>query len=160
MQNQVQYHTKGNFCSAKVIIIIMKFNFRDKNEYIRLFKFSCVGVINTLIDWIVFFIMSTLLHIAVQITQPVAYMCGVIVSYLGNKFFTFKSNKKVSVWETTKFLIINILSLGASTLVITLLVNKLGWNEYIAKIPATCAAMIINFVGSRFFVFADSINHK
>ena len=136
----------------------MKFNFKDKNEYIRLIKFAFVGVFNTAVDWFVFFVMNTLIGIPVIVSQPTAYACGVVCSYVGNKFFTFKSKSKVTVAETVKFVIVNLISLGISTLVITLLVKNAGWNEYIAKIPSTAAAMLVNFVGSRFFVFDKSID--
>ena len=135
----------------------MKFDFKDKNEYIRIIKFGLVGIFNTAIDWLVFFILNTLLSAAIQIAQPIAYACGIISSYAGNKFFTFKSKEKVSFAETAKFVFINILSLGISTIIITLLVKNAGWNEYVAKIPATILAMAVNFIGSRFFVFADSV---
>lgn len=138
----------------------MNFNFKDKNEYIRLLKFAFVGIFNTLVDWIVFFIMDTLLHIPTIISQPTAYACGVICSYIGNKFFTFKAKNKVTVAETVKFVVVNLLSLAASTGVLMLLSQSIGWNEYIAKIPATAAAMCINFIGSRFFVFNKSIDNN
>lgn len=137
----------------------MKFDFKDKNEYIRLIKFGFVGIFNTAVDWFVFYILNTLLSIPVIISQPIAYLCGVITSYIGNKYFTFKAKNKVSVAETVKFVVLNLLSLGASTLIITLLTNA-GWNNYIAKIPSTIIAMGINFIGSRFFVFNKSINNN
>lgn len=136
----------------------MKFDFKDKNEYIRLIKFAFVGVFNTLVDWAVYFVMVTFLHIPVSISQPVGYSCGIICSYIGNKFFTFKSKTKVNVAESVKFVIVNLLSLAASTAIATFCVQSLSWNEYIAKIPATAVAMCINFIGSRFFVFNKSID--
>lgn len=136
----------------------MKFNFKDKNEYIRLIKFAFVGVFNTAIDWIVFFIMNTLLKIPVLISHPVAYLCGIVSSYIGNKYFTFKAKNKVTLSETSKFVVVNLISLGASTLVITLLAENAGWNEYVAKLISTAVAMTINYLGSRFFVFHKNIN--
>ena len=135
----------------------MKFNLKDKNEYIRIIKFGLVGVANTAVDWIVFFILNTLFSLPAALCQPFSYACGVVTSYLGNKFFTFKSKNKITVAETVKFIVVNLLSLGASTLVIYLFTNMLLWNGYIAKIPATIIAMSVNFIGSRFFVFAQSV---
>lgn len=136
----------------------MKFNFKDKNEYIRIIKFGFVGIFNTAVDWVVFFLLNTLAGINVIISQPIAYACGVISSYLGNKFFTFKSKEKVTFAETAKFVTVNLISLGVSTLIITLLAKNAGWNEYLAKIPSTIAAMAVNFIGSRFFVFNKSVD--
>lgn len=139
---KIQYYRSCNFYHTQERTF-MKFNFKDKNEYIRIIKFGFVGIFNTAIDWLVFFILNTLITVTIEIAQPIAYACGVISSYVGNKFFTFKSKEKYLFAETTKFVFINLLSLGVSTLIITLLVKKAGWNEYIAKIPATIFAMAL-----------------
>ena len=131
----------------------MKFNFKDKNEYIKLIKFGLVGAMNTLIDWAVFFVLTQFTAILPWIAHVIGYSCGVVSSFLGNKFFTFKSRGTKTGVELIKFVILNLLSLGVSTLVIIVLGDKLEWNTYIAKIFSTGSAMLINYVGSRFFIF-------
>ncbi len=136
----------------------MKFNFRDKNEYIRIFKFGCVGVINTFTDWAIYFVLSTLLSLSAPLSHVISYSCATVVSYIGNKFFTFRSKSKITLKETGKFVLVNLLSMTVSTIAIFLFADTLGWNELLAKIPATLAAMSINFLGNRFFVFDKAVN--
>ena len=131
----------------------MKFNFKDKNEYIKLIKFGIVGAMNTFIDWAIFFLLTQFTAITPWIAHVISYSCGVISSFLGNKFFTFKSRGTKTGVEMVKFIVLNLLSLGASTLVMILFADMLQWNSYIAKIFSTGASMLINYIGSRFFVF-------
>ncbi len=138
----------------------MRFNFKDKNEYIRIIKFGFVGVFNTLIDWAIFFVLTTFLSFSASLSHIISYSCGTVFSYVGNKFFTFKSKSKVTLVETAKFVAVNLISLAVSTAVIFVFADKLGWNELMAKIPATVAAMAVNFLGNRFFVFNKEIENK
>lgn len=139
----------------------MSFDFKDKNEYIRILKFGLVGIMNTLVDWVIFFILHTLLGVNELISQPIAYACGIISSFIGNKFFTFKAKNKTTLSETVRFLIVSLIALAVSEGVIWLLSAKLGWNEgiyvYVAKLFATGASLVVNFIGNRFFVFNKAV---
>ncbi|MBP3347833.1 MAG: GtrA family protein [Clostridia bacterium] len=130
-----------------------KFNIKDKNEYIKLIKFALVGGMNTLIDWLVYFILTKFVAITPWIASTIAYCCGIASSYFGNKHFTFKAKNKTSVLEVVKFLVVNALSLGASTGVVALCTEVFLWNPYVAKVLSTGISMLINYLGSRFFVF-------
>ncbi len=137
----------------------MKIDLKNKDELIRLGKFAFVGVFNTLIDWAVYFVLYQLCGVPATIAQVVGYICGIISSFIGNKFFTFKS-KSNAFSETWKFVIVNLLSLAASELVIYVTTEIYCWNGLIAKIPATCVSMIINYLGSRLFVFKKGIDSQ
>lgn len=131
----------------------MKFEFKNKMEYIRIIKYAIVGVANTLIDWIVYFVLNEFLLIEPWIANIIGYAVGTCVSFVGNKFFTFKAKNTKTGIEFIKFIVVNVLSLALSTGVIALTTSVLKINKYIAKILSTCVSMSINYVGSRFFVF-------
>lgn len=131
----------------------MKFDFNDKNEYIRIFKYALVGVANTLIDWIIYFVLAEFFHVDAWIANVVGYSVGTCASFVGNKFFTFKAKNTKTGVEFAKFVAVNIVSLVSSTGIIALLTSVLAVNKYIAKIVSTCVSMAINYMGSRFFVF-------
>ncbi len=131
----------------------MKFDIKDKNEYIRIIKYAMVGVVNTLIDWGVYFVMTTFLSADPVLANVVGYATGTLASFMGNKFFTFKAKNTKTGVEFLKFIVVNLLSLGASTLALSLLISSLEINKYIAKIISSFVSMAINYIGSRFFVF-------
>lgn len=134
----------------------MKFDWKNKNEYIKIFKYAIVGVANTAIDWIVYFVLTKFLSVEPWVANVVGYTVGMISSFAGNKFFTFKSDNTKTGVEIVKFIITNLVSLGVSTGVIALTTSVLTWNKYIAKILSTGASMIVNYIGSRFFVFENN----
>lgn len=133
----------------------MKFSLKNKDEYIKIIKYAIVGVANTLIDWAVYFVLTKFICVEPWIANVVGYVAGMASSFVGNKFFTFKAKNTKTGIELVKFVIINMISLGASTGVVALTTSVWTWNKYIAKILSTGISMTINYIGSRFFVFEN-----
>lgn len=120
----------------------------------QLIKFSFVGILNTLIDFAVFFVGFYLFKLGYSISQAAGYICGMINSFLLNKSWTFedKSNNKLII-KAIKFSIVNIVSLGVSIYAINFFAKKLFLNVFFSKIFATVLAQGINFIGYKFWVF-------
>lgn len=133
----------------------MKFSLKNKDEYIKIIKYAIVGVANTLMDWVVYFVLTKFIYVEPWIANVVGYVVGMLSSFVGNKFFTFKAKNTKTGIELVKFVIINMISLGVSTGVIALTTSVWSWNKYIAKILSTGTSMTINYIGSRFFVFEN-----
>jgi len=62
--------------------------FHGKFRYIS--RFSMIGIANTLIDFLVFTILISLLGINYTLSQAMGYGCGVANSFIFNKNWTFK----------------------------------------------------------------------
>lgn len=133
----------------------MKFSLKNKDEYIKIIKYAIVGVANTLIDWAVYVVLTKFISIEPWIANVVGYVAGMVSSFVGNKFFTFKTKNTKTGIELVKFVIINMISLGVSTGVVALTTSVWSWNKYIAKILSTGTSMTVNYIGSRFFVFEN-----
>src|SRR4051794_35256534 len=73
-------------------------------------KFASGGVLNTGIDFAVFFALHRGLAIVYGWAQLVAYLSGVLNSYLLNRFWTFKKAGKGKPAEAFKFLLVNVAS--------------------------------------------------
>ncbi len=141
-----------------------------KKTFWQLVKFAIVGVLNTLVDFAVFQTLNLLLG-WVYVAQIFGYTCGIVNSYLWNSNWTFREQRTRSLREMLLFLVVNIVSLGVSLGVIWLCREVFGvTNEWaatwmpdllsgfvkgdtIAKLIATCVAIVVNFVGNRLFVF-------
>jgi putative flippase GtrA len=84
--------------------------------------------------------------------KALSFLAGTIISYTGNKFWTFKSPSKVGQ-DVTKFYMLYIFSLAINVALnkAILLVNS-QWIIY-AFLIATGTSTVINFVGQKWWVF-------
>lgn len=125
--------------------------------FIQFLKFNAVGLLNTLIDFAVF----TLLHTLGMINTPaqiISYSAGTANSFIWNKKVTFRDTGRGSKdgfdrMQLARFIVLNLLVLGISVLLIHVLTDRLGVQVLIAKVLVTFVTVIINFFGSRKWVF-------
>lgn len=89
------------------------------------------------------------------------YIIGSIVSFFGNKYFTFK-NKENSLRQILRF-VINIavcyfLAYGVAKSFISYILSgvKKNMQENIAMLIGMCLFVVLNYLGQRFFVFVQT----
>ncbi len=119
-------------------------------------QFALVGVINTGVDFTIFTILHGIYGVHPIFSQIISYSCGVLNSYFINRIWTFKIKNKAGLAEFLSFFCINLLSLGVSIVILYLFNDIWHMNVYIAKGVATIFALLINFIGSKLFVFRDT----
>lgn len=123
-----------------------------KKEITMLITYNFVGLINTAIDFCLFFVLTKWFYIHITISQIFSYSVGMINSYFMNRKLTFKSNKTINIVEFISFLSINVISLTISTIVLNTMVTVTD-SLLFSKITATFFAMAINYLGQRFITF-------
>ena len=126
-----------------------------KQNVRSLVLFSLVGMSNTLIDYIVFFLLYHWFHHYYLVIQVFAYLCGMVNSYLLNKYWTFQKKNAPNRVEILKFITVNALALSASFISLYVANHNLNLSMFICKTIATSMSFIVNYVGNRFLVFAD-----
>lgn len=121
-------------------------------------KFLFVGIINTIIGTGTMFILYNVFNCSYWISSAGNYVVGSIVSYLLNKYFTFK-NKSKSFFVLLKF-VINIslcylIAYGAAKPAIKWLLTEadVRVQENVAMLLGMCIFVGLNYIGQRFFVF-------
>jgi putative flippase GtrA len=119
----------------------------------QLIKFGLVGFLNTAVDFAIFTLLTAAAGLGSTISHIISYTCGVLNSYFFNRTWTFKLKSKVHLMEFFMFLLVNLASLGLSTLVLNYLETGANLSLYLAKAGATICSMAINFVGSKLLVF-------
>ncbi|ABP65916.1 GtrA family protein [Caldicellulosiruptor kronotskyensis 2002] len=126
-----------------------------KKQIVQLVKFSIVGVINTAVDFAVFFLFYSVFRISYSLSQVFGYTSGMINSFIMNKKWTFedKTTGKVIITKLLKFVITNLVSLGSSIVVLKLSKTYLSNSILIAKILATLCAQMINYLSYKYWVF-------
>ena len=120
---------------------------------IRFIKFGMVGVINTLVNWIIFFILNAL-GMYYILANIIAYILGTVNSYLWNTLWVFKYKDKASTETTIKFIILNLIGLGLNTGILYVLVDLCNLNKFIGLVTTTAIVMIINYIVNKLWVFS------
>ena len=118
-------------------------------------RFSLVGVVNTLIDFLLFTFCHGFIGLNYIASQIIGYSFGIANSFVLNKRWTFSatnSNKKTG-HELFQFIAVNLFSLFITLLMMSFLVNNLNINVYISKILVTFIAQITNFLAYKLWVF-------
>jgi putative flippase GtrA len=122
-------------------------------RYGQFVKFNLVGVLNTLVDYAIY---SLLVSLGMQYlaAQVVSYSAGMANSFLMNKHWTFAERKTaVSGAQFLRFTVLNLSTLGLSLLVLYVLSRQWGLHPMVSKLAVTVLTMIVNFVGSKYWVY-------
>jgi putative flippase GtrA len=119
-------------------------------------RFSLVGVLNTLVDFLVFTLLVQVgLHYVAS--QAVSYGCGLVSSFLLNRSWTFRSQRADDRLLVPRFLIVNLCAWAVLELALLALVGRAGLPAVLGKVLATPLSLAVNFLGNRYWVFrADS----
>lgn len=151
---------------------------QQKSDNIKqVIRFGVVGVINTLVDYGVFYFLISLVNLhkgPAQVFATAVAMCG---SFLLNRHWTFHCDGKGNIKEITKFIVTNIVSM-LTVIVFTYLfydmlhaervVNAILSSRNISfvlqddnavmfcKLLASVFSIVVNFIGNKFWVFKDA----
>lgn len=132
-------------------------------KYQSFWRFAIVGCSNTAVDFAIFTILREVFDVYYLWCQVAGYTFGTLNSFVFNKRWTFES--KTSHFQTSrqlsKFIFVNLVSLGLSLTSLRLLSGYWHINVYIAKLAVTAIAQAVNYSGYRFWVFGkkpDSTN--
>lgn len=125
-----------------------------KQTVMQLLKFNVVGIVNTGVDFLVYTLLTEVLHVVYLPAKTVSYVCGVVNSYVLNSNWTFKKETKRSKREMVLFLLVNLVSLGASLLIMYICRSMfLIESDFLCNLIATPISMVVNFTGNKLFVF-------
>lgn len=118
----------------------------------KFIKFGITGVINTAVDFVVFWLLS---HFGINqyIAQVVSYSCGMANSYIINRSWTFKSKAGFLGRQLCRFIAANILMLLLSLVVLFVATAAFSLPKLIAKLIATVFTMCGGFLLNRLWVF-------
>lgn len=136
----------------------MKIDSWLKQLITQFLKFNLVGVINTLLTYLVFVFVMALFH-SRNIALSCDYVFGFLFSFFANKIFTFRV--KQTNWEMflkmggTYFALFWV-NLG----LLAVLVDYMKINIYIAQFFTIALIAGSSFVLQRFFVFVKHINES
>ena len=124
-----------------------------KNKMLQFIKFSLVGVLNTAIT-VLSYNLLVFLGVNYIVANIIGYALGTLNSYFWNKSWVFKSNEnKYKLF--VKFIIVNLITLGLNSYILTVLVTKIHLNKTLSQLAATAVGMVVNFILNKLWTFND-----
>lgn len=156
----------------------------QKKNIIHFIKFAVVGTSNFCLDFIILTLLSKgltwpfVLHglgWPVAISNTISYTCGIINSFILNRYWTFqirlkffdtyalkpgrvlKCGARIRFFSVAfmKFIFVNLISLGVNTLTMFILADLYHMGNLPAKIIAAAISFVVNFAGSKLLVFRE-----
>ena len=153
----------------------------DKPVSAQFVRFAVVGFINVAVSFFVFYtcykiwpiatiLLDALGDIGVSISTALAdigigavdatfanvvgYMAGIVNSFFLNKLWTFQAKGNVAR-QMHRFVLLNLLGLGLSTLIIFVAVDLLDGPYLFTWFMTIGIVMMLNFIGQRHWAFSD-----
>lgn len=117
----------------------------------KLAKFIVVGVANNLVGYGAFVVMSLLGAAAIP-AMTVAYVIGMVISFLGNRKWTF-GHRGSLVPTLVRFAVGNLLGYGVNVALLWLFVSRLGLPQIPVQFFATGCVALCTFLMMRLWVF-------
>ncbi|MCD7726195.1 MAG: GtrA family protein [Clostridiales bacterium] len=129
-----------------------------KDFIMEVIHFGMVGVMNTLLGWIIMAGLYNLAHFNYWLSSGISYFAGSVYSYYMNSRLTFKVEKK-DKWLPWRFALNIILcyavAFGAAKPAVRYLLasQPVVLMENVAMVLGMCLFIVMNFFGQKLFVF-------
>lgn len=115
-------------------------------------RFLVVGGSSTLLDFIIYMLLSTKLNIT--ISKFISMTVSSIYSFIINKNWTFNNKNKITFILTFKYILCVFINIFVNTTSNTLIFNLTN-NKIISFLFATGIAMIVNYTIQKKIVFKE-----
>lgn len=128
-------------------------------------SYVIVGVLTTAVDYLVFWLVNETLKktgmdvaASASAAQGVSWFAAVVFAYFANKICVFRNRNFTPgyMWkEFGQFFAARVISGLVVVLAQWLLIDKLGMNEYIAKIFGSVFNLVFNYAASKLVIFRE-----
>ncbi|MDQ7097163.1 GtrA family protein [Desulfosporosinus sp. PR] len=132
-------------------------------RHLEFFRFCVVGGINTGIDFGVFALLFAW-GVPLLPAHTFSYCCGILNSFWLNRKWTFRKTAKGSspaeakptnqpIRQMLQFTVLNLVTLIATYELLLWFHENWGWPMLVSRLCAIVVSLVINFAGSRLWVF-------
>lgn len=122
----------------------------------EIINYLMLGIATTITNFVVYYLLLNLCGCSATISNVVAWFISVLVAFVTNKPFAFKSydwSFCVTFPEFVKFVGFRIGSGAMETVFLGITVDFLEWNGNIMKLLISVVVVIVNYYASKLFVF-------
>jgi len=124
-----------------------------KKTFFEFIRYIAVGVAATIFDYGTYYLLTRLLYLPAVAANPIAYLIGNVVSFVGQRTITFRSHGRPA-HQYLRFLLVNIIGLAISQLTLVVLL-RLGVNDLVAKAAGVITSGSFNYLANRFWTFTN-----
>lgn len=146
---------KNQKLQSQSFVIKYKNHLDNKPFFKQIFKYSIVGVLNTIIGLTAMFVFYNIYKVDYILTNIIAYMLGLINSFVFNKRWTFASKQHYSK-EILPFLCVFLIGYAANLLTLITTVEVFKINPNISQVFGIGAYSSTNFLLNRYWTFSKS----
>lgn len=132
---------------------ILKFTKNMIIKYKQFIMFCMVGVINTLVTYIIYMFLFKL-GVNYEIANAIGDIAGGINSYIWNRFWVFKDSNTKTIESAPKFVITFLIYMFASWILMRLCVQTIGIKEEWAKLVVLPITTVLNYVMNKIWTFS------
>lgn len=118
----------------------------------QFFRFIVTGVISTILNYAVFYILLTALLIPYLISSAVGFLSGMFLGYRLNRDWTYQAKSQQNQ-HMPRYVLLYIFSLMAGLGFLRALVSLAGIPPEIANVATIALTTMINFAGTKLWVF-------
>ena len=125
-------------------------------KYWKIIVYLFFGALTTLVNYLVYFPLYNIAGVSATVSNGIAWCFAVIVAFVTNKPFVFKScnwSARVVVPEFFKFVGGRIGSGLLESGILFFTVDILCWNGNLLKVLTSILVVLLNYIVSKFFVF-------
>ena len=118
----------------------------------QLMKFGVVGVIASLIDFGILYVLTEYLGINYLVSSTISFLASVIFNYILSVKWVFVTAKTNKTKELLLFTILSAVGLVINNLLMWVFVEKAGVYYMLAKVIATVVVMLYNFISRKILI--------
>lgn len=150
---------QGELAKSAKVVFSLALERPNLREFV---KFCIVGAINTVVDWVFFFLAKTSLTTVFgtgrlqtlkQTAKAISFVISATSSYIMNRKWTFRSTNPRVARELLRFLTVATGGLIINSIVFYLITARAGWQDIFGLIIATAAATLWNFFLNKKWTF-------
>ena len=129
---------------------------KKRRMYKQFFKFVIVGIINTLINLLILYILTEFFGVYYMLSAVIAFLFAVTNSFLLNKTWTFEEYIKYKIkYKYIQFIIISIIALVINLILLYILVEYFDIWYMAAQIVGVLSNLLVNFFGNKLWTFKN-----
>ena len=127
-----------------------------KRVLFEMLRYGLVGGASTVVDYLVYLTLTRLVGLLELDANIFAYLAGHVVSFFGNRLFTFRSTTAALGSQYWKYWFVSLVGLGISQLVLYLGL-MMGWHDLWAKAAAVLLAGLWNYLMHRIWTYRQPV---
>jgi putative flippase GtrA len=118
----------------------------------QFFRHAAVGLVCFAIEYILFLLMTYVMHVDYFIAALIAYIVATVLCFFGSMKWVFPGRTgQKRIHQAIIFTVLSIIGLGLNQLFIYICVDMIGMWAWVGKLIATFIVTIYNFFTRKYF---------